>query len=266
MENKEFAQLIKDIPTENVYVLNETNAELIKSLVLLPGNRPIKETKVNKLVKAFTNGEYIPPILVTLPSRIIAEGNHRQTAILKCLESGLKFTYRVYMYKDKNALETARKINNTQDRWKANDKLCSFIYENNPNYVKLKDFMDDYNSIFKTANNVYTVQAGLCLLAGNRTRQSMLTTFNSGNLKITDKDIETAKIYMTELMVISEILHTNNVFARDHSTAWIKARTRLGISFPNFITKLKKKAPNWEEPKDSTSAWFTMYLRIAGGI
>ena len=42
MENLDFADMIKDIPTENVYVLTEKNADVIKALRLLPGNRPIK--------------------------------------------------------------------------------------------------------------------------------------------------------------------------------------------------------------------------------
>lgn len=230
MENLDFADMIKDIPTENVYVLTEKNADVIKALRLLPGNRPIKAKKVESLIEAYKQGVYIPPILVA--------------AALECIEKGIPFTLRVYMYKDDDSLETARLINNSQDRWKANDRLDSYVYERKEAYVRLKEFMDSYPSVFKLAN-VYSIQAALCILASGRTRQSMRNAFNSGKLVITEEAISHGKELMEELILISEILNTNSVFVRDHSTAWDKADT-------------------WEEPKDSIEAWFTMYLKVAG--
>lgn len=263
MENLNFTELIKNVPTENVYVLTEKNANVIQALRLLPGNRPIKEKKVESLVEAFKNNEYIPPILVALPYRFVTEGNHRLKAALECIKRGISFTLRVYMYRDDDSLGTARLINNTQDRWKANDRLASYVYEKKASYVKLKGFMDKYSSVFKPAN-IYIVQAAMCILASGRTRQSMQVAFNSGKLVITEENIKHGEVLMDELTLISEILGTTSVFARDHSTAWDKARNRLGISFNQFIVRLRKKVNTWEEPKDTVEAWFTMYLRIAG--
>lgn len=237
MENLDFADMIKDIPTESVYVLTEKNADVIKALRLLPGNRPIKAKKVESLIEAYKQGVYIPPILVAVPYRFVTEGNHR--------------------------LAAARLINNSQDRWKANDRLDSYVYERKEAYVRLKEFMDSYPSVFKLAN-VYSIQAALCILASGRTRQSMRNAFNSGKLVITEEAISHGKELMEELILISEILNTNSVFVRDHSTAWDKARDRLGISFNKFVVRLRKKADTWEEPKDSIEAWFTMYLKVAG--
>lgn len=263
MGNLDFTEQIKGIPTENVYVLTEKNKDIIKGLRLLPGNRPLKERKVESLVVAFKNNEYVPPILVALPYRFVTEGNHRLAAALKCIERGISFTLRVYMYKDDNSLETARLINNTQDRWKANDRLNSYVFEKRESYLRFKKFMDEYSHIFKSAN-AYSIQAGLCILAHGRRRQSMQIAFNAGKLVISEEDIEHGRELMEELILISEILESTSVFARDHSTAWDKARDRLGISFNQFIVKLRKKVNSWEEPKDSIEAWFTMYLRIAG--
>lgn len=263
MENLDFADMIKDIPTENVYVLTEKNADVIKALRLLPGNRPIRAKKVESLIEAYKQGVYIPPILVAVPYRFVTEGNHRLAAALECIEKGIPFTLRVYMYKDDDSLETARLINNSQDRWKANDRLDSYVYERKEAYVRLKEFMDSYPSVFKLAN-VYSIQAALCILASGRTRQSMRKAFNSGKLVITEEAISHGKQLMEELILISEILDTNSVFVRDHSTAWDKARDRLGISFNKFVVRLRKKADTWEEPKDSIEAWFTMYLKVAG--
>lgn len=259
MGNLDFTKQINGIPTENVYVLTEENVNIVKELRLLPGNRPLKEKKVEALVTAFKNNEYIPPILVALPYRFVTEGNHRLAAALKCIERGIPFVLRVYMYKDDNSLETARLINNTQDRWKANDRLNSYVFEKRESYLRFKKFMDEYPHIFKSANT-YSVQA----LARGRKRQSMQIAFNTGKLVITEEDIKHGKELMEELLLISEILKSISVFVRDHSTAWDKARDRLGISFNQFVVKLRKKASSWEEPKDSIEAWFTMYLRIAG--
>jgi hypothetical protein len=263
MGNFDFAEQIKNVTTESVYVLTEKNKEVVKALRLLPGNRPIKAKKVESLVEAYKRGVYIPPILVALPYRFVTEGNHRLAAALECIERGIPFTLRVYMYRDDDSLGTARLINNTQDRWKANDRLDSYVYERKEAYVRLKEFMDLYPSIFKLANT-YSIQAALCILALGRTRQSMRNAFNSGKLVVTEEAISHGKELMEELILISEILDTNSVFVRDHSTAWDKARNRLGISFNQFIVRLRKKADSWEEPKDSVEAWFTMYLKIAG--
>lgn len=266
MENQDFVKLIKDIPTENVYVLTEKDANVVKMLRLLPGNRPTKPQKVEKLVEAFKDGLYIPPILVALPYRFVTEGNHRVAAVLKCIELKIPFTLRVYMYKDDASLETARLINNTQDRWKANDRLHSYIHENKESYMRLKKFMDAYPNILRSKENVYAIQASLCVLAQDRQKHSLQNAFNSGKLVITEANLEYGHQLMQELILMSEILESTSVFGRDHTTAWSRARTRLGMSFGQFIVRLKKKAPNWGEPKDSMEAWFNMYIKVAGGI
>lgn len=240
MGNLDFTEQINGIPTENVYVLTEENINIVKELRLLPGNRPLKEKKVEALVTAFKNNEYIPPILVALPYRFVTEGNHRLAAALKCIERGIPFVLRVYMYKDDNSLETARLINNTQDRWKANDRLNSYVFEKRESYLRFKKFMDEYPHIFKSANT-YSVQAGLCILARGRKRQSMQIAFNTGKLVITEEDIEHGKELMEELLLISEILESTSVFVRDHSTAWDKARDRLGISFQPVCSQTEEK-------------------------
>ena len=102
------------------------------------------------------------------------------------------------MYKDDDSLETARLINNSQDRWKANDRLDSYVYERKEAYVRLKEFMDLYPSIFRLANT-YSIQAALCVLALGRTRQSMRNAFNSGNLVITEEAISHGKELMEEI-------------------------------------------------------------------
>lgn len=260
----DFTELIKDVPTEQVYVFSEKDAEAIKQLRFLPGNREIKQKKVEQLIEAFEQGVYIPPILVALPFRFTTEGNHRLAAALECIKRHVKFTLRVYFYKDEQSLDTARVINNTQDRWNANDRLNSYVFEHKPAYMALKSFMDEYPSIFKTKGNVYIVQAALCVVAKDRNRVSMQRAFNTGKLVINKDHLDWGKQLMSELTIIAEILHSSSVFARDHSTAWAKARGRLGIPFGKFVIKLRKKAPNWEEPKDSIEAWFNMYLKIAG--
>lgn len=264
-ENQKFAELIKTAETENIYVLSNKDAEILNSLQALPGNRPIQNARVKEIKKAFEKGEFIPPILVSLPSRQITEGNHRYTAAMECLKQNIPFTLRVYMYKDDSALATARVINNTQKRWTANDRLNSYCYEGKPSYVKLKAFMDRYPDQFKK-ENVYTICPALCIVAGDRSSNTMETTFYNGTLSIKDKHIEYADTIMPELMLISEILKTTKVFNRYHSLGWIKARTRLGVPFNTFIKRLKQKAPKWVEPSDTAKAWFDMYLSIAGGF
>lgn len=248
-----------------MYVLTNKDSKVIEALSLLRGNRPINPKRVEEIKEAFKRGEFIPPILVALPSRQIAEGNHRYEAALKCLEEGIPFELLVYMYKDKEALSTARVINNTQKRWTANDRLNSYCFEGKQSYVLLKQFMDEYPAQFKK-NQSYSISSALCILAMDRSNGSMRAAFYSGSLSIKEKHIEFAEVVMTELLLISEILKTQSVFIREHSTGWIKARTHLGISFAEFIKKLKQKAPKWQEPADSRIAWFNMYLGIASNL
>lgn len=265
MTNNDFASVIKSAETENVYVLTNKDADIIRSFRSLPGNRSIKQERVNKIMQAFKNGEFIPPILVSVPKREITEGNHRYRAALKCLELGIPFTLRVYLYQDKDALGTARVINNTQKRWTANDRLRSYVFEGKESYIRLKNFMDAHSDIFKKTND-YKVSSALCLLAKNRTLNSMTSTFYSGNLIIKDHHLKFAEEILQELLHISDILGDTSPIDRGHSTGWIKARERLGMPISSFMQLLKKKAKTWVEPSDSAKAWFDMYLSIAGGF
>lgn len=259
----EFCELLKGVTMENIYVLTNKDRKVIEALRFLPGNREIKPKRVGELVQAFKDKVYIPPILVALPYRFTTEGNHRLAAALECLKENIPFELRVYFYTDDLALETARIINNTQIRWKAHDRLMSYVYEKKEAYMILKQFMDKYPGVF-IRNDEYLVQNGLCILAGDRARRSLNNTFANGKLVINNSHLELGYAVMEELLLISEILGTQSVYTRDHSTGWMKARTRLGIPFTKFIVRLKKRAASWEEPKDSVEAWFNMYMKIAG--
>ena len=267
MTNTEFAKAIKNVESEKVFILTNKDADIINSLHLLPGNRSIKQERVNQIAQAFKNGEFIPPIIVSVPSREITEGNHRYMAALKCLKENIPFTLRVYLYKDENALDTARVINNTQKRWTANDRLKSYVFEGRESYIELKKFMNQYPDFFKKGREVtseYRITPALCLLSDGRTLSTMESTFYSGKLVI--KHVSKANQYFTELLTISEILGNRSCREQKNSLGWIKARESLGMSIPQFLMLLKKKAKSWTAPKDTPKAWFDMYLSIAGGF
>lgn len=269
MENIEFANAIKNVEFDKVYILTDKNADIIKSLHLLPGNRSIKQERVNQIAQAFKNGEFIPPIIVSVPSREITEGNHRYKAALKCLKEGIPFVLRIYLYKDENALNTARVINNTQKRWTANDRLKSYVYEGRSSYLDLKKFMDCYPEFFKKgkeADSDYRITPALCLLSDDRTISSMENTFYTGKLNIKKRHIDKANQYFTELLMIAEILGNTSCLEQRNSLGWIKVRERLGMPVPKFLTLLKKKSKSWTAPKDTPKAWFNLYLSIAGGF
>lgn len=269
MENIEFANAIKDVAAERVLVLTNKDEKIIRALHFLPGNRSIRQERVNQIAQAFKNGEFIPPIIVSVPSRQITEGNHRFKAALKCLDEGIPFTLRVYLYKDENALDTARTINNTQKRWTANDRLRSYVYEGKESYIALKRFMDQFPEFFKKgkdSSSEYRIAPALCLLSCGRTSASMESSFYSGNLVIKKHHIDKANQYYSELIAIAEILGSTACFDRYNTLGWIKARERLGMLVPQFLTVLKKKSRNWQAPKDTAKAWFDMYLSIAGGF
>ena len=175
--------------------------------------------------------------------------------------------FRSYLYKDENALDTARVINNTQKRWTANDRLKSYVFEGRESYIELKKFMDQYPDFFKKGREVtseYRITPALCLLSDGRTLSTMESTFYSGKLVI--KHVSKANQYFTELLTISEILGNTSCLEQKNSLGWIKARERLGMSIPQFLMLLKKKAKSWTIPKDTSKAWFDMYLSIAGGF
>lgn len=266
MINSKFAEIVKNTEKEVIYVITNKDEEFLNALNVLPGNRPINQAKVNKLVEAFKKGEFIPPIIVSLPHRFVTEGNHRTTAAKICLESGIPFKLLVYCYKDENALSTARVINNTQKRWTADDRLKSYCYEGKESYKLLKSFMDSYPEYFLKKNGAYNISAALCLLAGDRGATSMNVSFYKGILKVTDAHMKFAEEILKELILISTILGTNAPLSRGNSTGWIKARTRLGMPIPQFMNLLKKNAKNWVQPKDSASAWMQMYIRISAGL
>ena len=261
----EFAEKLQNVQSENIYVLTNKDVDILHNLKALPGNRPIKKERIKEIKDAFAAGNFIPPILVSIPYRFITEGNHRFLAAMECLKEGIPFELRVYFYKDTNALATARVINNTQKRWSANDRLSSYCFENKSDYTRLKNFMDKYSEVFK-AGNTYSISGALCILAENRSRSSMEVTFSSGKLRIKNSNLTFGDMIMTELAAISEVLGSKSPYLRDNSTGWIKARTRLGMTFPKFLNNLKKHSATFVCPQQSAKAWFDFYISVAGGF
>ena len=87
-----------------------------------------------------------------------------------------------------------------------------------------------------TTENVY-------VLTNDNRKVIEALRFLPGNREIKPKKVEDlVKAMMDELSLISEILGTRSV---DHSTGWMKARTRLGIPFTKFIVRLKRRAATW---------------------
>lgn len=71
---------LKQLPIEPTYVVTEKNADILNGLHLLETNREIKSNKVNDLVKAIQEGLFIPPIIVSLSSKVLTEHLHIENA------------------------------------------------------------------------------------------------------------------------------------------------------------------------------------------
>lgn len=250
-----------------LFELTNSDEEFINELKPLIGNRAIKKDKVNKIIRAISDGVFMPSILVDENTLQVVEGNHRVAAIKECIKRNIPFSLRMEIYNFESPLAIARVINNTGSKWAKNEKLYSFCTEGKESYLRLKALMDRHPLLCKSVHqdgvkSNYNITPTLNCVAMGRTSTTMDCTFSTGSLVITDEQLMYGETIITELEKIQRCVPTSCIFRKESVIAWCRFRQSLS-SFEKFLSQFKKKSSDWQEPAQRLADWLNAFFEIA---
>lgn len=111
----------------------------------LPGNRPINDRKIRKIMKEIDNGN---DMLMYYPIQVkeengklwILDGQHR----FKLSKFFQRHVYYIIVKEEKSMVEIA-KVNSNVEKWTMDDFMRCYLEKGNPHYKELKNFMDKYD-------------------------------------------------------------------------------------------------------------------------
>ena len=249
-----------------LFELTNADEEFINELKALVGNRAIKKDKVNKIVRAISEGDFIPTILVDETTLQVVEGNHRVAAMRECIKRQIPFSIRMELYKFESPLAIARLINNTGSKWAKNEKLYSFCIEGKESYLRLKALMDRHPALCKSVHqdgvkSNYNITPTLNCVAMGRTATTMDCTFSTGSLVITDEQLVYGETIITELEKLQQCVPNSCIFRKESVIAWCRFRQNLE-SFNKFLNQFIKKSSTWQEPAQRLGDWLNSFFEI----
>ena len=157
-------------PFEKCYLV-----ENVKHLSFIPGNRTLRTAHVNRIFKAFLDGEWIPPIYVSADGEVL-DGQNRLAAfrMLKEKYPQNKTAIRVIIINsDASPLNLAIKFNAGHANWVITDYMKAYLEKGLHGYQQLQDFTKAFpeferNQItisvmheLDSLDNIYRVEAGM---------------------------------------------------------------------------------------------------------
>jgi len=140
----------------------------------IESNRKLQAGHVNKIMASISMHNLLPwnPILVT-PKMEVIDGQHR-------LEAARRLHLPIsYVVVPNTSLNDMQLLNYNNEPWKMRDFLNFYAAQGNKNYIKLREFIDEYG---------FPVSTGLILMSGGRRDRNNLTTFKRGEFVIEDED------------------------------------------------------------------------------
>ena len=124
-------------PFEKCYLV-----ENVKHLSFIPGNRTLRTAHVNRIFKAFLDGEWMPPIYVSADGEVL-DGQNRLAAfrMLKEKYPQNKTAIRVIIINsDASPLNLAIKFNAGHANWVITDYMKAYLEKGLHGYQQLQDF------------------------------------------------------------------------------------------------------------------------------
>lgn len=157
-------------PFEKCYLV-----ENVKHLSFIPGNRTLRTAHVNRIFKAFLDGEWIPPIYVSADGEVLDSQNRLAAfRMLKEKYPQNKTAIRVIIINsDASPLNLAIKFNAGHANWVITDYMKAYLEKGLHGYQQLQDFTKAFpeferNQItisvmheLDSLDNIYRVEAGM---------------------------------------------------------------------------------------------------------
>lgn len=259
ISKKDFLNSLKEVKTEKMFLFTEKNIKLLEFLSFLVGNREVLSEKVRSCALRMASGQFMPPVIIALPSYQTPDGNHRIAAALLNAQSNQPFTLRVIFVEEPHPLNLARVINNNQKAWKPTEYLNSFCTESNNNYLLLRNWLSDRPQF--RDGKFYQIKAAMQLIKGGFTKGAE-TAFKEGFLELTNEELNEIEPIYRELCDISRILGDNKCFKRDAVLGWRAAREVIKPPFHKYIALLEERKNNWLCCEDTKKAWSSAYMGI----
>ena len=133
--------MLKHITSVQVDVCFSRDYKMFK---FLPGNRPLNDLKIKKIIDEIDNGN---DMLIYYPIQVkedkdtlwILDGQHR-FHISKFFQKSIFY---IVVKEDKTMVEIA-KVNSNVEKWKMDDFLNCYKSQGNENYKKLYEFLQNY--------------------------------------------------------------------------------------------------------------------------
>lgn len=151
----------------------------------IKGNRAVNELHVLRLIKSFKTKYLVSPILVNSKLEVV-DGAHRLEA---CKRLGLPVYYVVVPY---NGLEDIHLLNTYNLNWKVSDYLDAYCALGKPEYLKVREFRNQYPDFsIKSAMVILTQlvrgrEEGFLVHGNVKKADHTGKSFESGTFKVRD--------------------------------------------------------------------------------
>lgn len=199
---------------KNVY------ADVNEEFYFIEGNREIKDERhVRNIMNAMMNGEFIPPIIVDIRTKLVIDGQHRYTAALNLWKQKIGYQLLVIEAEFDNPLLAAIKYNNRAKNWRTSTFVNAYITDGRESYKLLKEFCLHHKLLHLGEICKYS---SAILLLGHRYNT---TVVQNGTLVVTMEQCTQAEDVYAELETMREVIAP--VMQSHVITAWIAIRKNI---------------------------------------
>lgn len=215
---------------KNVY------ATVNEEFFFIEGNREIKDERhVRNIMNAMMNGEFIPPIIVDVRTKLVIDGQHRYTAALNLWKQKIGYQLLVIESEFDNPLLAAIKYNNKAKNWRTSTFVNAYITDGRESYNLLKEFCLTHKLLH--FGNICKYSSAILLL-GHR---YSTTVVQNGTLVVTMEQCAQAEDVYTELETMREVIAS--VMQGHVITAWIAIRKNILAhkSMEEYMNLLRNK-------------------------
>lgn len=187
-------------------------------------NRVINQNHVRNLSRNMKQNGWEPGSYVIVNSKWeVIDGQHRTLAAQSV---GVPINYTM---ERGTGFDTIRNLNRNQKNWSIFDHIHGFVSENNPNYVTLQKFMEDFPDLKPTE---------CVMLLKNTFSSSKREEFEQGKFQV--KNVKTAYTWGGYIMSLKPFFegYNRSIFVR----AMVKILTKKPeFQFEEFIHKVKMR-------------------------
>lgn len=186
-------------------------------------NRTLNKTHISKLTDKMKNVGWIPGSYVVINDKgEIIDGQHRVKA---AINAGVPVTYTI---ERKAGFEQIRGLNQNQKNWSLADHIHGYVKENNPNYIKLDNFLKEFPD--------FRVTEALMFLQNNASPVHR-DVFESGQFQV--RNVEKGKVWAKNILSLKPFFekgYNKSIFVR----ALIRIMAKKSdFKFEEFLHKVQ---------------------------